>query len=144
MNQTDQWKQLIAAIQQIAAEKEQKNFVPSSQSEFWKQMADAIREKQEENHRRSNPFGKSLTHQLVEGMRQKLEEDNKNKLNLFEASLNKTTNLICKLFQEIDVYVLADEINANMNVINEILDELSPELKKRNELIELIKGLRAK
>ncbi len=137
------WKQMIAAIQQMAAEKEKKMFAPISQSDFWSQMVNSITENQDEILRKSNAFGKSFTHQLVEEMRQKIEEENRNKLNQFHAALDKTKNLICKLYQEIDAYVIANEIDGSMNAINNILDELSPELNKRNELIELIKGLRA-
>lgn len=142
MDQYEYWRQMIAAIQQMAAEKEKNNFFPTKSSDFWSQMVDSVKENKDKILLQSNPFGNSLTQQFINSMLQKIEEENKNKLNLFEAALNKTKNLICELFKEIDRYVLADEIDTNMDKINEILDELIPELNKREEFMKLIRGLR--
>lgn len=141
MNQSDIWKQMVSAIQQMAEEKEKKNFIPSSKSEFWQQLTEGIKQKQNQIIE-SNPFSRSAMQRLVEDMRQKIEEENREKLKIFQAALDRTKNLICQLYQEIDAYVLAQELDQNMTEINTILDELSPELEKRNEIITLIKELK--
>ena len=142
MSSKDFYKQLAQSIADMAKKKEEQMFFPPTQNDYWQQMVEGIKAKQEEIKQLNNPFSKTAIQALVDGMREKIENENREKLNLYHAALDKTKNLICRLYQEIDVYVHAQTVDENMSEINAILDELSPELEKRNELIVLIKKLR--
>lgn len=142
MSQQDFFRKMAEAIAEMARKKEQENFVPKTQSDYWQQMVEAIKSKEKEIISRTDFFSKSAIQKLVDDMKEKIEQENKEKLDLYSAALNKTGDLICKLFQEIDKYVHSQTVNENMPEINSILDELSPEISKRDELIELIRSIR--
>lgn len=135
MNHKDYTKQIAEAIVEMVREKQ--FTYPQSQSDFMRQMVESVQQKQY-----NEAFNTSITDAFIKSMLEKIETEKTEKLNLYDATLEKTTNSICKLFQEIDQYVLAETVDENMKEINVILDELIPELEKRDTIIELIKELR--
>ena len=138
MDQSEIWRQMVEAITRMAQEKEKNEFVPSTQSEVWQAIVDSVQNQKENPWNKANPFSQ----ELIDGLIEKLEKEKKDKLDLYEAGLKKTKALICKLFQKIDEYVLANEVETHVTEINTILDELGPKVEDRNAFLELIEGLR--